>query len=45
MKHTLAAFLALTMGIFSVPSLAEDQFSDFLDNFEELVPAEDVTDV
>ena len=43
MNHTLRAFLALTIGIFSVPSLAEDNFSGFLGDYEELQPAEDVS--
>ena len=38
MKHTSKALLALTIGIFSVPTLAEDQFSGFLDNYEQLEP-------
>ena len=42
MNHTLRAFLALTIGIFSVPSLAEENFSGFLGDYEELQPAEDV---
>jgi hypothetical protein len=42
MNHTLRAFLALTIGIFSVPSLAEDNFSGFLGDYDELQPAEDV---
>ncbi len=42
MRHTLTIFLALTIGTFSVPSLAEDQFSGFLDDYEQLKPSEDV---
>ena len=42
MRHTLTVFLAMTIGIFSVPSLAEDNFSGFLSNYEQLEPAEDV---
>ena len=42
MKHTSKALLALTIGIFSLPALAEDQFSGFLDNYEQLEPFEDV---
>jgi len=41
MKHSSKALLALTIGIFSMPALAEDQFSGFLDNYEQLQPAED----
>ena len=42
MKHTSKVFLALTIGIFSVPSLAEDNFSGFLSDYEQLEPAEDI---
>jgi len=42
MRHALKVFLALTIGIFSVPSLAEDSFSGFLSDYEQLEPAEDV---
>jgi hypothetical protein len=42
MNHTLRAFLALTIGIFTMPSLAEDQFSGFLDDYDQLEPTEDV---
>jgi len=41
MKHSSKALLALTIGIFSLPAFAEDQFSGFLDNYEQLQPADD----
>ncbi len=42
MKHLSRIFLALTIGTFSLPTLAEDQFSGFLESYEELQPAEDI---
>ena len=42
MRHTLTIFLALAIGAFSMPSLAEDQFSGFLDDYEQLEPSDDV---
>ena len=42
MRHTLTIFLALTIGVFSVSALAEDQFSGFLDDYEQLEPSDDV---
>ena len=42
MKRTITVFLALMTGIFSLPVLAQEQFSGFLDNYEQLEPAEDV---
>ena len=42
MRHTSRIFLALTIGIFAVPSLAEEQFSGFLEDYSQLQPTEDV---
>jgi len=42
MKHILTVFLALTIGAFSIPGLAQEQVSGFLDDYEQLEPAEDV---
>ncbi len=42
MKNSSKALLALTIGIFSVPALAEDQFSGFMDDYDQLQPTEDV---
>ncbi len=42
MKHALKIFLALTIGVFSVPGLAQDQFSGFLDDYEQLEPSDDI---
>ena len=42
MKRTITVFLALMTGMFSLPVLAQEQFSGFLDNYEQLEPAEDV---
>jgi len=42
MKHLSRILLALTIGTFSLPTLAEDQFSGFLESYEELQPAEDI---
>jgi len=42
MRHALKIFLALTIGVFSVPGLAQDQFSGFLEDYEQLQPSDDV---
>ncbi len=42
MRRALKIFLALTIGVFSVPGLAQDQFSGFLDDYEQLQPSDDV---
>ena len=42
MKHAVTVFLALTIGMFPAPGFAQDEFSGFLENYDELVPAEDV---
>lgn len=42
MRQVFNSFLALTIGVFSVPALAQDQFSGFLDDYEQLQPADDV---
>ena len=42
MRHAYKVLLALTLGVFSVPSFAEDQNSGFLSDYEQLQPTEDV---
>jgi len=42
MRHALKIFLALTIGVFSVPGLAQDQFSGFLEDYEQLQPSDDI---
>ena len=42
MRPTLKVFLALTIGVFSMPTFAQDQFSGFLDDYDQLQPADDV---
>ncbi len=42
MRRAFNGFLALTIGVFSAPSLAQDQFSGFLSDYEQLQPTEDV---
>ncbi len=42
MRHALKIFLALTIGVFSAPGLAQDQFSGFLSDYEQLKPSDDV---
>ncbi len=42
MKHVIKIFLALTIGVFSVPGLTQDQFSGFMDDYEQLQPSDDV---
>ena len=42
MKHAFRALLALTIGVFSMPALAQDQFSGFLTDYEQLEPSDDV---
>ena len=42
MRHSLTVFLALTIGVFSVPGIAQDQPSGFLDDYEQLEPTDDV---
>ena len=42
MRHALKIFLALTIGVFSVPGLAQVPFSGFMDDYEQLQPSDDV---
>jgi hypothetical protein len=42
MKHVSRILLAVSVGTFSIPALAQDEFSGFLENYEQLQPAEDV---
>lgn len=42
MKHAFKALLALTVGAFSMTALAQEQFSGFLTDYEQLEPSEDV---
>ena len=42
MRHALKIFLALTIGVFSVPGLAQVPFSGFLEDYEQLQPSDDV---
>jgi hypothetical protein len=42
MKHAFKFFLALSIGVFSVPGFAQDQFSGFLDDYEQLEQSEDL---
>ena len=41
MKNAFKVFLALTIGIFSMPGLAQMQNSGFLDNYDQLEPIDD----
>ena len=42
MKHVIKVFLALAIGAYSMPALAQVPFSGFLDNYEQLNPSDDV---
>jgi len=42
MKHVIKVFLALAIGAFSMPALAQVPFSGFLDDYEQLQPSDDV---
>jgi hypothetical protein len=42
MRHALKIFLALTIGVFSVPGLAQVPFSGFLEDYEQLKPSDDI---
>ena len=42
MRHSFKVFLALTIGVFSAPGLAQDQFSGFLSDYEQIEPADDL---
>jgi hypothetical protein len=42
MRHALKIFLALTIGVFSVPGFAQVPFSGFLDDYEQLKPSDDI---
>jgi hypothetical protein len=42
MRHAFRVFLALTIGVFSVPGLAQVPFSGFLGDYELLEPSDDV---
>ena len=42
MKHMIKVFLALAIGAFSMPGLSQDQFSGFLEDYEQLQPSDDV---
>jgi len=42
MKLAIRAFLALTLGVLSLPVLAQEQHSGFLENYEQLEPSDDV---
>jgi hypothetical protein len=42
MRRAFKVFLALTIGVFSVPGIAQDQVSGFLSDYEQLQPTEDV---
>lgn len=42
MKHVIKVFLALAIGAFSMPALAQVPFSGFLDDYEQLEPSDDV---
>ncbi len=42
MKHVIQVFLALAIGAFSMPGLAQVPFSGFLDDYEQLEPSDDV---
>jgi hypothetical protein len=42
MKHALRIFLAIVVGAFSIPTLAQDQFSGFLEDYDLLEPSDDV---
>ncbi len=41
MRRALNLILAMAIGAFSMPALAQDEASGFLDNYEQLEPAED----
>ena len=42
MKHMIKVFLALAIGTFSMPGLAQVPFSGFLEDYEQLQPSDDV---
>lgn len=42
MRHAFSAFVALIIGVFSLPATAQEQFSGFLDDYTQLQPADDV---
>jgi len=42
MRRAFKVFLALTIGVFSVPGIAQDRVSGFLSDYEQLQPTEDV---
>lgn len=42
MRHAFSAFVALTIGVFSLPATAQEQFSGFLDDYTQLQPTDDV---
>lgn len=42
MRHAFKVLLALTIGVFSVPALAQDQISGFLEDYDQLQPSDDV---
>jgi hypothetical protein len=42
MRPILKVFLALTIGVFSMPTFAQEQFSGFLDDYDQLQPSDDV---
>jgi hypothetical protein len=42
MQHAFRVFLALTVGFVSTPGFAQDQFSGFMDDYDQLQPSDDV---